>query len=155
MRSPTRAPSCRPVVVAALVFAGCRDASSSVVPETPLGRVARDWIAAHNRDEGHAMVHFTMENRGSGPMTGAQTDSIVYAGVRLADSLGHLVPVKTLESSDSTLSVVFRSADGGTWTARLTPVRQPSLVKVAVIVNRSWTYHGGSDLVDSVPAGSR
>jgi hypothetical protein len=138
-----------------VLLVGCRDASSSVVPETPLGRVARDWLAAHNRDEGHATVHFTMENRGSGPVTGAQMDSIVYAGVRLADSLGHLVPVKTLESSDSTLAVLLRSADGGTWTAQFTPARQPSLVKVAVTVNRSWTYHGGFGLVDSVPARSR
>ena len=101
------------------------------------------------------MVHFTIENRGSRPMSGAQMDSVVYAGVRLADSLGRLVPVKTLESSDSTLSMLFQSADGGTWTAQFTPVRQPSLVKVAVTVNRSWTYHGKSDFVDSVPAGSR
>jgi hypothetical protein len=151
MRSPKPAPRRRAVIVATVVLAGCRDVSSSVVPETPLGRVARDWLAAHNRDEGHAMVHFTMENRGSGPMTGGQMDSIVYAGVRLADSVGRLVPVKTLKSSDSTLSVLFRSADGGTWTAQFTPVVQPSLVKVAVTVNRIWIYHGGSSLVDSVP----
>ena len=62
-------PRWRPLVVAAVALAGCRDASSSVVPETPLGQVARDWLTAHNRDEGHAMVHFTIENRGTGPIT--------------------------------------------------------------------------------------
>jgi hypothetical protein len=133
----------------ALALGACRDAASSVVPETPLGRVARDWVAAHNRDEGHAMVHFTMENRGTTPISGAQMDSIVYAGVRLADSLGPLVAVETLESSDSALAVVFRSKNGGTWTARFTPAAQPSLVKVAIQVNRTWTVRGGSSLADS------
>jgi len=83
------------------------------------------------------MVHFTMGNRGTAPISGRQMDSIVYAGVKVADSLGPLVAIKTLESSDSALAVLFRSKDGGTWTARFTPMRQPSLVKVAVQVNRT------------------
>lgn len=142
------------VAFVALGFVACRDEASRVIPDTPLGRVARDWLAAHNRDEGHAIVHFTLENRGSAPVAGAQTDSIVRAGMRLADSLGYLVPVRTLQSSKSTLAVLLRSKDGATWTARFTPVRQPSLVKVAVEVNRTWIVRGAPGLPDSA-AGQR
>jgi len=117
-----------------LVLFGCRDAGSAVFPETPLGVTARDWLAAHNRDEGHAVVHFTMVNRGSAPMSGAQMDSTVYAGVRLADSLGPLVPVKVERASDSLLAVLLTSKDGGRWMAEFRPVSQPGLVKVDVRV---------------------
>jgi len=128
-----------------LVLMGCRDAGSNVFPETVLGRVGRDWLAAHNRHEGHAVVHFAMVNRGTAPMSGAQMDSTVYAGVRLADSLGSLVPTKLLQSSDSLLAVNLTSNDGGTWMAEFRPAVQPSLVKVDVRIVRTWIYHGGSE----------
>jgi hypothetical protein len=41
-------------LLSAAIF-GCRGAP--IVPGTPLGRVAIDWITAHNRGEGHAAVH--------------------------------------------------------------------------------------------------
>jgi hypothetical protein len=119
-----------------LVLMGCRDAGSNVFPETVLGRVGRDWLAAHNRHEGHAVVHFTMVNRGAAPMSGAQMDSTVYAGVRLADSLGPLVPVKVAQSSDTLLAVDLTSRDGKIWMAEFRPAVQPSLVKVDVRVSK-------------------
>lgn len=106
-------------------------------PETPLGRVGHDWLAAHNRAEGHAAVHFTMLNRGSAAMSGAQTDSVVRAGVELAQRVGPLVPVRLLYSSDTALAMRLRSADGSLWNARFTPAVQPSLVKVAVELKRT------------------
>jgi len=106
-------------------------------PETPLGHVGHDWLAAHNRAEGHATVHFTMVNRGSAAMTGAQMDSAVHAGVQLAERVGRLVPVRLLYSSDTTLIMLLRSADSSVWSARFTRAVQPSLVKVAVELERT------------------
>ena len=106
-------------------------------PETPLGRVGHDWLAAHNRAEGHAAVHFTMVNRGTAAMTGAQMDSAVHAGVQLAERVGRLVPVRLLYSSDTTLIMLLRSADSSVWSARFTQAVQPSLVKVAVELKRT------------------
>ena len=115
-------------------------------PKTPLGRVGRDWLAAHNRAEGHAAVHFTMVNRGSAPMSGAQMDSAVHAGVQLAERVGRLVPVRLLYSSDTTLVMLLRSPDSGVWSARFTRAVQPSLVKVAVAVDRVHTV-GEADVM--------
>jgi hypothetical protein len=106
-------------------------------PETPLGRVGHDWLAAHNRAEGHAAVHFTMLNRGSAAMSGAQMDSAVNAGVQLAERIGRLVPVRLLYSSDTALIMQLRSADGSLWNGRFRQAVQPSLVKVEVQVDRA------------------
>lgn len=132
----------------ALTLAACRDAASRVFPETTLGRTGRDWLAAHNRAEGHAAVHFTLVNRGSAAVSGAQTDSIVESSVRFARTAGRLVPVQVLYSTDTALAVLLRSADTSTstWTARFVPAPQPGLVKVAVEVSRAWLVRGGNDL---------
>ena len=106
-------------------------------PDTPLGHVGHDWLAAHNRAEGHAIVHFTMVNRGSAGMSGAQMDSAVRAGVQLAARVGPLVPVRLLSSSDTALIMLLRSADGSVWNGRFTQAVQPSLVKVDVQVVRA------------------
>lgn len=118
-------------LVLLVAVAACRD---DMFPATPLGRAGRDWLAAHNRGEGHAMVHFTMENRGTRTMSGAQTDSAVYAGVKLAQELGPLVPVRLIYSSDTSFAVLMRSAKRGMWTAEFKSAVQPSLVKVLVRV---------------------
>ena len=96
-----------------------------------------DWLFAHNRGEGHAMVHFTVENRGSVAMSGAQTDSTVYSGVKLAKEVGPLVAVKMLFTSDTLLTVLLRSKDSATWKAQFRAAPQPSFVKVAVRIDRS------------------
>lgn len=83
------------------------------------------------------MVHFTMTNRGTAAMSGAQTDSAVYAGVKLAQELGPLVPVRVIYSSDTSLVVLLRSSKRGTWKAEFKTAVQPSLVKVLVRVNPS------------------
>ena len=118
----------------------CRGGAPSF-PETPLGRAGHDWLAAHNRAEGHAVVHFTMVNRGTAAMTGAQMDSAVHAGVQLAERVGRLVPVRLLYSSDTTLVMLVRSADSradsSVWSARFSRAVQPSLVKVAVELKRT------------------
>ena len=119
----------------AFLFA-CRGGSPDF-PETPLGRAGHDWLAAHNRAEGHAFVHFTTTNRGSATMSGAQMDSAVHAGVQRAEQIGRLVPVRLLYSSDTTLIMLFRSADSSVWSARFTPAAQPSIVKVAVELERT------------------
>jgi len=108
-------------------------------PDTPLGHVGHDWLAAHNRAEGHAIVHFTMVNRGSAGMSGAQMDSAVHAGVQLAERVGPLVPVRLLSSSDTALIMLLRSADGSLWNGRFAQAVQPSLVKVDVQVVRADT----------------
>jgi len=127
----------RLVLLGVVLLASCRDAASSVFPETPLGRIGVAWLTAHNRAEGHAMVHFTMVNRGTAPMSGAQTDSAVYAGVKLAQELGHLDPVTVLSSSDTSVTVLLRSANRGMWKAEFTSAVQPSLVKVLVRIDPS------------------
>ena len=134
-----------------VLLASCNDAASRVFPDTPLGRTGRDWLAAHNRAEGHAVVHFTMLNRGSAPISGAQTDSIVRDGVRLAKTIGRLVPVGAWQSSDTLLSVLLHSADttNTLGTAEFRPAPQPNLVKVHVQVTRTWIYHGGDALLSS------
>lgn len=119
-----------------LLLGSCRGGSPDF-PETPLGHVGHDWLAAHNRGEGHAAVHFTMVNRGSAAMSGAQMDSAVRAQVQLAQRVGPLVPIRLLYSSDTTLIMLLRSRDDSLWSARLTPVRQPGLMKVDVEVNRA------------------
>ena len=122
-------------------------------PETPLGRVGHDWLAAHNRAEGHAAVHFTMLNRGSAVMTGAQMDSAVHASVQLAERVGPLVLVRLLYSSDTTLVMLLRSADRSVWSVRFTRAVQPSLVKVAVDVDRVHTMGAAEVMLrpDSIP----
>jgi hypothetical protein len=55
------------VLPLAVLLGSCRNASPEF-PKTPLGQVGRDWLAAHNRAEGHAAVHFTLLNRGSAAM---------------------------------------------------------------------------------------
>ena len=144
--SPLRLAACSVVLLAS-----CNDAAARVFPDTPLGRTGRDWLAAHNRAEGHAVVHFTMVNRGAAPISGAQTDSIVRDGVRLAKTIGPLVPVGAWQSSDTLLSVLLHSADTAStlWTAEFRPAVQPNLVKVRVQVTRTWIYHGGNDLQSS------
>ena len=129
---------CRVGVFWVVMLASCRDAGARVFPDTPLGRVGRDWLAAHNRAEGHAAVHFTMQNRGLAPVTGAQTDSMVSASVRLARTIGPLVPVRVLYATDTALAVLLRSADTASivWTARFHSAPQPALVDVLVEVNR-------------------
>ena len=123
-----------PLIVAFLL--ACRGGAPSF-PETPLGHVGHDWLAAHNRAEGHAFVHFTMLNRGSAAMSGAQMDSTVHAGVQRAERIGHLVPVRLLFSSDTTVVMLLRAADRSVWSARFTQAVQPSLVKVAVELERT------------------
>ena len=71
-----------PVLPLILLLGSCRGGSPGF-PETPLGHVGHDWLAAHNRGEGHAAVHFTMVNRGSAVMSGAQMDSAVRAQVEV------------------------------------------------------------------------
>ena len=130
----TRIRSCVVPVAIAFVTA-CRDAGS-VFPDTRLGQTGRDWLAAHNRGEGHAAVHFTMVNRGEAPASGAQIDSMVSASVRLAQTAGRLVPVELSCATDTAVVALLRAKDGGLWTARFTPAVQPALVKVAVEVTR-------------------
>jgi hypothetical protein len=139
-------PLSRVVPVALAILSACRDEGSAVFPDTPLGRTGRDWLAAHNRGEGHAAVHFTMVNRGDAPANGAQIDSMVFAGVELAKRLGPLVPIKLSYATDTAVAVVLRARDGGTWMARFAPAVQPALVKVMVQVSRSWLVRGGSSL---------
>ena len=125
-----------PLIVALAFLLACRGGAPDF-PETPLGRVGHDWLAAHNRAEGHAAVHFTMLNRGTAAMSGAQMDSAVQAGVQLAQRVGPLVPVRLLYSSDTSLIMLLRSADSSVWSARFTPAVQPSFVKVAVELKRT------------------
>jgi hypothetical protein len=129
--------SCATTAVAAwlsIATFGCRNA---VVPDTPLGRVAADWLAAHNRGEGHAAVHYTLTHQGTLKMTGAQVDSVVYESVRFARAVGPFEPVRLLESSDTSLAILLRSRSSGEFTARFKPVVQPALLQVAVHIDRA------------------
>jgi hypothetical protein len=83
------------------------------------------------------MVHFTLENRGTAPVNGAQVDSAVYDGVRFAREVGPVEPVELLQSGDSVLSVLLRSKNGDVWKAQFTPAVQPSPVRVRVEVSRA------------------
>lgn len=133
-----------------LLLASCRDGSPAF-PETPLGQVGRDWLAAHNRGEGHALVHFTTLNRGTAGMSGVQMDSAVRAGVELAERVGPLVPVRPVFSSDTMLVMLLRSRDGSLWNARFTPVAQPGLVKVDVEVGRASVARDGKVVASPYP----
>ena len=125
-----------PIMTASCIaIAGCRD--GAVVPDTPLGHVATDWLAAHNRAEGHAAVHYTLTHQGELKMSGAQVDSVVYASVKFAQAVGPFVPVRLLESSDSALALLLRSRSSGNFTARFRPARQPAMLQVAVQIDRA------------------
>jgi hypothetical protein len=125
-----------PIMTASCIaLVGCRD--GAVVPDTPLGHVASDWLAAHNRAEGHAAVHYTLTHQGSLKMTGAQVDSAVYESVKFAQAVGPFVPVRVLESSDTALALVLRSRSSGNFTARFTPARQPAMLQVALRIDRA------------------
>jgi hypothetical protein len=128
----------RPTAVLSFVLLlACGSAASPVIPETSLGTAAKEWLFAHNQGDGHAMVHFTLGNRGSAPMNGSQIDSTVYDGVRFARELGPLEPVELAQSSDSALAVLLRSRKGDVWKAQFTPAAQPSPVRVKVEVARA------------------
>ena len=135
------------VPVVMLSVMACHDEASAIVPDTPRGRVDRAWIAAHNRDEGHAVVHFTATNRGTGPLSGAQMDSVVYSSVRFADSVGTLVVTRVNVSGDTLLDVALADRRGGTWTAQFRPVPQPAPFKVDVRIAR-LPVRATSKLVD-------
>ena len=120
-----------------VVLVSCRDAASAVVPRTALGEFAKEWLFAHNQGDGHAMVHYTLGNRGAAGMSGAQVDSTVYDGVRFAKAVGPLTPTALVESSDSSLTIQLRTEKGDAWTARFTPAVQPSAVRVRVAVSPS------------------
>jgi len=126
-------------ILVSVVVVGCRDAGSVVIPETSLGSAAKAWLFAHNQGDGHAMVHFTLENRGIAPVNGAQVDSMVYDGVRFAREVGPVEPVEVLQSGDSLLSVLLRSKNGTVWKAQFTPAVQPSPVRVRVEVSHAPT----------------
>jgi hypothetical protein len=123
----------RIALIALTMVASCRD---RVLPNTPLGKLAAGWLHAHNEGDGHAMVHFTLVNQGTAPMSGAQVDSAVYDGVRFARQVGHLDPVKLLQSTDTSVVVILRSNIGDEWKARFTSPPQPSQVKMLVRVSR-------------------
>jgi hypothetical protein len=127
-----------------MLLLGCRDAASAVLPETSLGAAAKAWLFAHNQGNGHAMVHFTVANRGNAPMNGVKLDSIVYDGVRFARELGPVELVKLLRSTDASLSVLLRATDGNLWTAEFTPAAQPSPVRVRVVVSRTSPDSGSA-----------
>ncbi len=80
------------------------------------------------------MVHFTMRNRGTVTMNGAQIDSTVFDGVQFSKTVGRLVADSIVESSDSVLTLSLRSANGAIWLARFTAAEQPSTVQVRVSV---------------------
>jgi hypothetical protein len=120
-------------LIALGMVASCRD---RVLPTTPLGDLAAGWLHAHNQGDGHAMVHFTLVNRGTAPMNGAQVDSAVYDGVRFAKQVGPLEAVKLLQSTDTSVVVILRSNLGDEWKARFTSPLQPSRVKMLVHVSR-------------------
>ena len=63
---------------------------------------------------------------------------MVSASVRLAQTIGPLVPVRVLYATDTALAVLLRSADtaSSVWRARFHPAPQPALVDVLVEVNR-------------------
>jgi hypothetical protein len=141
LRGRTRIPLLKRHLVAAVVlcvpvvFPSCRDAT--VIPDTPLGHIASDWLAAHNRAEGHAAVHFTLAHQGTLRMSGAQVDSLVYASVKFAQDVGPFTPVRLLHSSDTSLTILFRSRSAGDFTARFKPVAQPAQSQVTVEVDRA------------------
>jgi hypothetical protein len=65
------------VLPLAVLLGSCRNASPEF-PKTPLGQVGRDWLAAHNRAEGHAAVHFTLpESRQRSDVSGSETMTLV------------------------------------------------------------------------------
>jgi hypothetical protein len=132
-----RAPIARTVVLFAVaMLASCTESGSDILPATSLGRFGKEWLFAHNQGDGHAMVHYTMGNRVTGQMSGAQVDSTVYAGVKFAQEVGPLTPTTLAESSDTSLAILLRSAKGDVWQARFTPAKQPSPVRVRVEVSR-------------------
>lgn len=135
MRTPSRLRISRVAIVIAAF--GCGDAASKIVPSTPLGESAKAWLFAHNRGDGHALVHYTLGNRGTGALNGAQFDSTVFDGVQFSKTVGPLAPTSLVESTDSTLTIALRSERGESWTARFTPTIQPSAVRVRVVISRS------------------
>ena len=122
--------------LAIATLAACTDAGSNVLPATSLGAFGKEWLFAHNQGDGHAIVHYTMGNRVAGQMSGAQVDSTVYAGVKFAQDVGPLTPTTLVESSDTSLAILLKSAKGDVWQARFTPTTQPSPVRVRVEVSR-------------------
>lgn len=118
------------------MLASCSDAGSGVLPATLLGVFAKEWLFAHNQGDGHAMVHYTLGNRGAAQLSGAQIDSTVYDGVKFAQAVGALTPTQVIESSDSSLAILATSVKGEVWKAQFTRATQPSPVRVRVEVSR-------------------
>jgi hypothetical protein len=124
-------------VIWSALLLSCRDASSSVIPSTPLGRYAVEWLSAHNRGDTHSIVHFTVTHRGSVRMTPLQEDGAVHEGVQFAREIGPLVALKVLASSDTALAVLLRTVRADSFAILFKPASQPGVTPVLVQVDRS------------------
>lgn len=122
-------------VLASVLLLGCRDPASSVIPATPLGRFASAWLAANNRGDAHALVHFASEHQGGTKMTGFQSDSALAEGLRFARQQGRLVPIQLLHSSDTSLAVLLHSDSTGDLKAVFRPAPQPNVAQVLLEVS--------------------
>ena len=70
-------------------------------------------------------------------MSGAQVDSAVYAAVKFAQTVGPLEPVRLLQSSDTSLTILFRSRAAGDFTGRFKTAAQPAPSQVTVEIYRA------------------
>lgn len=118
------------------LLGGCSPRQAPVIPDTALGKTATEWLFAHNRGDGHAVVHFTTRNRGGRRMSPAEEDSTVLAGVTASKQIGHLTPTAVVVSSDALLVLRMQSDSTGVWQVRFSPAPPTSTVRVRVQAER-------------------
>jgi hypothetical protein len=127
----------RVAILGCVLLSACRDAASSTIPATPLGRFAKAWLRANNLGGAHALLHFMLEYPGRVRMTPSQQDSALQESVRLAQRQGTLVPIRLLYSTDTALAIIVRSDSAGMLKAVFRPARQPNPAQVVVELRHS------------------
>ena len=121
---------------ALIVGLSCARPGEALIPNTPLGQTATEWLFAHNEGDGHAAVHFAARNRGERHSNGAEQDSAVLAAVQASRRIGRLTPIAIVASNDTMLVLRLRSDSAIVWVATFRPVPQPDVERVRVLVVR-------------------
>jgi hypothetical protein len=121
---------------ALMVGLSCASPGASLIPKTPLGQTATEWLFAHNEGDAHAAVHFAARNRGERHSNGAEQDSAVWAAVQASRRIGHLTPIALVASNDTVLVLRLRSDSVMVWVATFRSVPQPDVERVRVSVVR-------------------
>jgi hypothetical protein len=121
------------MAIVCVAIAACTpEEGTDVIPATPVGHVARNWLAANNDGKRLAMVEYRENNRGPVKLSREQYDAALRLAIELAHDLGHLTALRVIESNDSTLAFRLKGENGRIWDARFFPGGPQDAVKYQI-----------------------